>query len=105
MLHKKIEALPQGEDFDFTFRIAAALHAGNAEWGYSCCNIPEIPTLMRHGTVFFSNNRKSELRLEYIRCIVSTLQPFANVTHLKIVCPVSADTACRRCLRTSYRNQ
>ncbi len=110
MLRQKIDTLPQGEDFDFTFRMAAALHAlilskemtvvpnanpgwdtedavehaGNAEWGYSCCNIPEITTLMRHGTVLFSNNRNSVLAPADIRRIVSTIQPFADVTHLKI---------------------
>lgn len=85
-IRKRIESLPKGEDFDFTFRMAAALHtiilskgmtadnmnpgwdtedaiehAGNAEWGYSCCNIPEITTTMRHGAVFFSNNGLSLL--------------------------------------------
>lgn len=81
-LRRLIEALPKGEDFAFTFRMAAALHtiilskemaadhtnpgwdtddvvehAGNAEWEYSCCNVPEITTMMRHGAVFFSKIR------------------------------------------------
>lgn len=81
-LRKKVDSLPKGEDFDFTFRAAAALHAillskdmtsvpeknsgwdtdnaiehaENAQWGNSCINVPEITTAMRKGTVFFSNN-------------------------------------------------
>ena len=108
-LRKRIESLPKGEDFDFTFRMAAALHtiilskgmtadnmnpgwdtddaiehAGNAEWGYSCCNIPEITTTMRHGAVFFSNNKNLTLMNTNVRRIVSTIQPFRDVNNLKI---------------------
>ncbi|MBQ0125723.1 MAG: helix-turn-helix transcriptional regulator, partial [Clostridiales bacterium] len=75
-IRKRIESLPKGEDFDFTFRMATAIHAiifskkmteenrnpgwdtedavehaGNAKWGYSCYNTPEITTTMRHGAV------------------------------------------------------
>ena len=99
-LRREIESLPKGEDFDFTFRMAAALHtiimskgmktdsknpgwnmddaiehAGNTEWGYSCCNIPEITTTMRHGAVFFSNNRKLTLMNTDVHRIVSILKP------------------------------
>lgn len=108
-IRKRIEALPSGEDFDFTFRIAAALHtiilskgmtadnknpgwdtddamkhAGNAEWGYSCCNIPEITTTMRHGAVFFSNNRNLILTNTDIRRIISIIKPFSDGKNLKI---------------------
>ncbi len=108
-LRKRIEALPYGEDFDFTFRMAAAVHtiifskgmmtvddpntgwdtdeaiehAGNAEWGYSCCNIPEITTIMRHGTVLFSNNKNLTL-MNNIRRIVSMIKPFSDAHNLKI---------------------
>lgn len=110
MLRRRIEELPYGEDFDFTFRIAAALHtilfskgmmtvdgansgwdtdeavghAVNGEWGYSCCNIPEITTVMRQSTVFFSNNRNLTLRNTDVRRIVSMIKPFADATNLKL---------------------
>lgn len=108
-LRKRIESLPKGEDFDFTFRMAAALHtiilskgmtddnmnpgwdtddaiehAGNAEWGYSCCNIPEITTTMRHGAVFFSNNRNLTFMDMDIRRIISIIKPFSDSKNLKI---------------------
>lgn len=108
-LRNKIESLPKGEDFDFTFRMAAALHtiilskgmtdnnqnpgwntddaiehAGNAEWGYSCCNIPEITTTMRHGAVFFSNNKNLTLMNTDVRRIVSMIKPFSDAKNLKI---------------------
>lgn len=108
-LRKKIESLPKGEDFDFTFRMAAALHtiilskgmtadnlnpgwdtdeaiehAGKAEWGYSCCNIPEITTTMRHGAVFFSNNKNLILTNNDIRRIISMVKPFNDAKNLRI---------------------
>ncbi len=108
-IRKRIESLPKGEDFDFTFKIAAALHtiilskgmradnmnpgwdtedaiehAGNAEWGYSCCNIPEITTTMRHGAVFFSNNKNLTLTNTDVRRIVSMIKPFSDAKNLKI---------------------
>ena len=108
-IRKRIESLPKGEDFDFTFRMAAALHTiilskgmtadnmnpgwdtedaiehdGNAEWGYSCCNIPEITTTMRHGAVFFSNNRNLTLMNTDVRRIVAMIKPFSDAKNLKI---------------------
>lgn len=109
-LRKKIDSLPKGEDFDFTFRMAAALHtiilskgmtaepnvnpgwdtddaikhAANAEWGYSCCNIPETTTTMRHGAVFFSNNKNLIFMNEDIRRIVSIIKPFSDITNVKV---------------------
>lgn len=100
-LRRKIEALPKGEDFDFTFRTAALLHAvilskgmaatnpgwdtdgaiehaGRAEWGYSCCNIPEITTTMRHGAVFYLHLANNQ-----IRRIVSIIKPFTDAESLK----------------------
>lgn len=108
-IRKRIESLPKGEDFDFTFRMAAALHTiilskgmtadnmnpgwdtedaiehtGNAEWGYSCCNIPEITTTMRHGAVFFSDNRNLTLMNNDVRRIVAMIKPFSDAKNLKI---------------------
>lgn len=108
-LRKRIESLPKGEAFDFTFRMAAALHtiilskgmtadnknpgwdtddaiehAENAEWGYSCCNIPEITTTMRHSAVFFSNNRNLTLMNTDVRRIVSMIKPFSDAKNLRI---------------------
>jgi len=108
-LRKRIESLPKGEDFEFTFRMAAALHsivfskeitadnmnsgwdtddaiehAGIAEWGYSCCSIPEITTTMRHGAVFFSNNKGLTLTNPDIRRIAAIIKPFSETKNLKI---------------------
>lgn len=108
-IRKRIESLPKGEDFDFTFRIAAALHtitfskamisensnpgwntedaikhAGNGEWGCSCLNVPEITTTMRHGAVFFSNNRDLTLMNTDVRRIVAIIKPFSDTKNLKI---------------------
>ena len=108
-IRKRIESLPRGEDFDFTFRMAAALHAiifskgmtvdnmnpgwdtedaiehaGNVEWGYSSCNIPEITTTMRHGAVFFSNNKNLTLMDTDVRRIVTMIKPFSDTKNLKI---------------------
>ena len=59
-------------------------HAGTAEWGYSCCNIPEITTTMRHGAVFFSNNRNLTLMNNDVRRIVAMIKPFSDAKNLKI---------------------
>ena len=108
-LRKRIDSLPKGEDFDFTFRMAAALHAiilskamtadpknpgwdadhavehaGKAGWGYSCCNIPEITTTMRHGTVFFSDNKNLTMNKDAIRRIVVMIRPCCDSQHLPI---------------------
>lgn len=108
-LRERIDSLPKGEDFDFTFRTAAALHsilfsklmaganpgwdtddaiehAGKAEWGYSSMNIPGITTTMRKGTVMFSNNSGLDLNLmrNDIRRIVSILKDFADYDTLRI---------------------
>ncbi len=108
-IRKRIESLPKGEDFDFTFRMATALHAiilskgmtadnmnpgwdtedaveraGKAEWGYSCCNIPEITTTMRRGAVFFSNNKNMSLMNTDVRRIVSILKPFSDTRNLRV---------------------
>ena len=109
-LRKRIESLPKGEDFNFTFRMAAALHtiifskemaadgirsgwdtedaiehAGNAEWGYSCWNLPEMTTTMRQGAVFFSKNSTNFfLTNADVRRIVSIIKPFGDVKNLKV---------------------
>ncbi len=108
-LRNKIESLPRGEDFDFTFKIAAAVHtiifskemtadnqnpgydtddaiehACRAEWGYSGCAAPEITTMMRQGTVFFSNNKNLFLGNSDVRRIVSVITPFSNAENLRI---------------------
>lgn len=110
MLRKKIESLPKGDDIDFTFRMAAALHAiifskemisvsnanpewdiddaiehaGNAEWGYSSWNNPEITTIMRGGVVFFAKNKELTLVNPDINRIVSIIKPFSDKKNLKV---------------------
>ena len=108
-VRKHIESLPKGEDFDFVCRMAAALHtiilskemtkdnmnpgwdtdeaiehAENAEWGYSCCCIPEMTTIMRHGSVFFSNNKNLMLTNADARHISTVIRPFADAKNLKV---------------------
>ena len=108
-LRKKIGTLPEGEDFDFALRAAAELHTsiitkymtpeptnknrdtGEAikppeknSYGYSCLSIPEITTTMRHGTVFFSDNKDLNLTNTNIGRIASILKPFCDVNNLKI---------------------
>ena len=115
-LRKRIESLPKGEDFDFTFRMAATLHAiilskrmkavnmnwdtedaieqaSTAEWGYSSCNIPEITTTMRHGAVFFSDNKGLMHMDTDVRRIVSMIKPFSDVKNLKIAAALYQLTA------------
>ncbi len=108
-LRNKIESFPRGEDFDFVLRMAAALHtiilskemtadnrnsgwdtdnamehAGKAEWGYSSCNIPELTTTMRHGAVFFSNNKNLILTNNDVNRIASIIKPFSDAKNLRI---------------------
>lgn len=102
-LRNKIESLPKGEDYGFAFKIASTLHtiiisklmdpdwdtdgaiehAGNAEWGYSCCCVPEFTTTMRRGSIFFSNNRQIIINNEAKR-IASVIKPLSNAKNLKI---------------------
>lgn len=103
-LRQTIDSLPEGEDFRCAFSAAAALHtillskymtresngnpgwdtddvikhAANAEWGYSCCSVPEITTTMRHGSVFFSNNQNLHLHNAQIRRITTLLESFCD---------------------------
>lgn len=108
MLCKRIESLSKGEEFGYAFRIAAVIHsiifskemtsdhenpgwdvddaiehAGRTEWGYSCCNVPEMTTMMRHGAVFFSDNKKLAIMDTDIQRIVSILKPFNDVKNLR----------------------
>lgn len=108
-LRRKIDSLPQGEDYTFAFRVAAALHtiilskdmakepnpahswdtgdaikhAGNAEWGYSCCSVPEFTTVMRHNAVFFSSNRNFHMQNTEIRRLINLIKPFMDPDNLK----------------------
>ena len=108
-LRRKIDELPRGEDSEFVFRTAAALHrmilekvmAGDAsacplwdreeaircadkkDWGYSSLQIPEIATTMRRGAVFFSNNSNPGLENADIRRILSVIRAFGDTENLK----------------------
>lgn len=105
-LQSKINSLPHGEDAAFTCRAAHALHAiylskgmapvnpgwdaedaiehaGSGEWGYSCTNIPEITTVMRQNSVFFSDNKNFRLSNRAIRHVASVAHAFGNVNCLK----------------------
>lgn len=108
-IRKRIDSLSEGEDFQFVLHIAAALHtiilskemtakwnqnpgwdtddaiehAGNGEWGYSCYDLPGFTTVMRRGSIFFSNNRDINLMNAEMRRIVSIIKPFANTENLR----------------------
>lgn len=108
-LRCRIESLPESEAFDFVYRTAAAMHtlilsremqdtamhagwdtdaavehAGNAEWGYSCCCAPELTTTMRHGSVFFSCNKAAPMTSADARRLAATISPFADPATLRV---------------------
>ena len=74
-------------------------HAGTAEWGYSCCNIPEITTTMRHGAVFFSNNRN----LSFGRLIVSGLTVEMVIDSIILKNPNVFSHSMKESLRTIFQ--
>lgn len=105
-MRSAVDSAPKGEDFALTLRIAYALHAvlfskymakgnmgwdtegaiehaGSAEWGYSCYDLPEITTLQRGGTVLFSNNRNLSFTGENIKVTARILKILADMTNLK----------------------
>jgi len=102
-LRNKLESLHKGEDYDFAYKIASALHtviisklmspdwdtdgaiehASKGEWGYSSCCTPELTTTMRRGSVFFSNNKMLIINNEAKR-IASVIMPLSNAKNLKI---------------------
>jgi transcriptional regulator with XRE-family HTH domain len=108
-LREQIEVLPKGEDYLFALRIVYALHAiilskgmtdpltgnpgwntkgaiehaGNGEWGYSCINLPEITTVMRLESVFWSSNKNLRLNNPRMFEISSILRIFGNLRNLK----------------------
>ena len=101
-----VESAPCGADFALTLKLAYTLHAvlfskhmadintgwdadsiikhaGSAEWGYSCYDLPEITTLQRRGTVFFSNNSDISLSNANIRATANLLKMLSDITNLK----------------------
>ncbi len=108
-LRNTIDVLPHGEDFSYTRRLAyvlhavifskcmtapgtgnpgwntddAVLHAGDAEWGYSCVSVPEITTVLRRGTVLFSDNLNFGLRDDRIGAVARILACFAKPHNLR----------------------
>lgn len=109
-LKERIYSLSKGEDYDFIYRIATALHtilytmemvdlndinngcniddaiirSGNSEWGYSSFNTPELCTTLRQSTLFFSNNKNLHLNSTDINRIISTLKPFCDITTFNV---------------------
>ncbi len=111
-LRKKMDVLPEGEDFAFAFSAVAAIHAvlisksmasmpganpgwdaddviehaGKAEWGYSCLYAPQLTTTMKKGTILFSNNTGLDFNLtrKDIRRMASILKDFADDDMLKL---------------------
>lgn len=104
---RRIAALPKNEDLDFTFRMAAALHAAifhkymvkdsadwsiddvsthaeKGEWGYSSIVMPKLTTTMVRGTILFSCNGEMITESTEPHRIALKLQPFGNAENLKI---------------------
>ncbi|MBQ7761884.1 MAG: helix-turn-helix transcriptional regulator [Clostridia bacterium] len=107
-LLSSLEPLVYGEDFQLTLKLAYILHASlfsknmstcnlgfnssetiehaaNAEWGFSCINLPEITTCMRMGSVFFSDNKELNLNNSQIKTICRQLETFSDYKNLKIM--------------------
>ncbi|MBQ9120467.1 MAG: helix-turn-helix transcriptional regulator [Lachnospiraceae bacterium] len=107
---KQLEELPEGEDFKQVFRLAAALHtmilskwlttepngnsgwnteeaikhAARAEWGYSCVAEPLITTIMRRGTILFSNNTDLGMQSQELQRVASLIKPFGEPMNLRV---------------------
>lgn len=115
-IRKILEELPHGEDFRYAEKLSyalhaillskgmqsanpgwnaddAILHAGEAEWGYSCVSVPEITTVLRRGTVLFSDNRSFGLRETQIESITRILTALCKPTHLLCFSTLYALTA------------
>lgn len=108
-LREKTDSLPEGEDFNFAFSTAAALHAAviskkmrenenpntgwvtedaiehaaKAEWGWSCCNSSELTTAMQAGTVLFSNN-DLYFTASRVNKITGIIKPLSDRNNFKI---------------------
>lgn len=108
-LRTQIETLPEGEDLEFIFHIATALHtiiftkiqnagqnnppfrdvneliqyALDGEWGYSCYNTPSFTTKMTSGCIFFSNNQHLDMKSDHLNRIAMMLKIFSNKKNLK----------------------
>ncbi len=108
-LRNQIETLPEGEDLQFIFHIAAALHvivfakiqnagqnnppfrdvdeliqhALDGEWGYSCYDIPSFTTKMTSGCIFFSDNRHLNTKSDRLNRIAILLKTFSDIKNLK----------------------
>lgn len=101
-----IDGMEKSEDYRFALKMAYVLHAivfskcmerenkhwdsegsiehaGKAEWGYSCVNLPEITSVMRRESVFFSSNRNLRLDNLKMRNICALLKTFSSVKNLK----------------------
>lgn len=113
-IRSSLEALPAGEDYRQTLRLAYVLHAVifskymsapdagnpgwnpddavcNAEegvWGLSGICVPEITTYMRKESVFFSGNRNLRLNSANIRAISRLLKIFSESNHLRTMTAV-----------------
>ena len=108
-LREKTDSLPEGEDYDFAFGTAAALHAAviskkmtenenpntgwvtedaiehaaKAEWGWSCCNCARFTTAMQAGTVIFSNN-DLYFNASRVNKIIGIIKPLSDRDNFKI---------------------
>jgi len=108
-LRNIIEAKENGEDDRYTLKAAYTLHAiilskcmtapgtgnpgwdsddaiehaGQAEWGRSCVNIPEITTHLRRGTVLFSDNKNFGLSNHSLKQIAAKMRIFGNENSLR----------------------
>lgn len=105
-----IETSPNGEDSNDVLKLAYMLHvillskkmnsadieipcwaaehavecAEKHIWGYSCLNEPNLSTVMRKGTVFFSDNKNLVLDEGNLRDIAIVMQTLGKLNTLKV---------------------
>ncbi len=108
-LRNTVKSLPVGEDYAFSLRAAYNLHAllvskamedphANAhgwdtesalekadrgKWGISRISLPEITSYMKHGEVFYSDNKNLSLTNTRMREISYLLGIFSDIKNLK----------------------
>ena len=101
--------MPEGDDYAFSLRCAYNLHAllvskamedphtnargwdtesalekaDKGKWGISRINLPEITSYMKHGSVFYSDNKDVTLTNTKMREISYLLGVFSDIKNLK----------------------
>ena len=108
-LRNTVKNMPEGKDYAFSLRAAYNLHAllvskamedphtnahgwdtesaldkaDRGKWGISRINLPEITSYMKHGSVFYSDNKDVSLTNTRMREISYLLGVFSDIKNLK----------------------